>query len=133
MDSKGSVYIDEEWQTALVNVNVLTIAQRCGHADVIQFLQPAGVAPSVAAATDALVHKEKRPRSELSMDERAARVGVALKPIPAELDQIIQNGSKEECAAAKKQKQKLQSGNQKIVARAEEARMKQSRLSFGAQ
>ena len=44
------------------------------------------------------------------MVERAARVGVLerLKAVPPELDVIIANGSAEERAAAKKQKQTIQ-------------------------
>ena len=64
----------------------------------------------------------KRQRSELSIIERATRVGVAdrLKVIPSALEETIRNGSPDECAAARKEKQKIQIANQKIVARAEQ-------------
>ena len=51
-----------------------------------------------------------------------------LKPIPRDVEDAIAHGSAEECGAAKKAKQKLQIANQKIVARAEEARRRQTTL-----
>ena len=122
METPGSVYLDTNFNDILVNVTALKIAQRCNHTVMVQFLQPA--ADQVPA--------QKRQRMELPMHERAARVGVTdrLKPIPPALEEAIKSGSPEECAAAKKQKKQIQSDNQKIVSRAEAARMKQTTLNL---
>ena len=124
METKGSVFLDTNFNTAVVNGTPLVIAQRCGHTDLVKFLEPAETAAAGAG--------QKRQRSQLPLAERAACVGVAhrLKPIPPELDAAIRNGSAEEQAAAKKTKQRLQSDNQKIVVRAEEAQLKQQKLPF---
>ena len=125
MQMKGTVYLDSEFKSAAVNATALAIAQRCGHAAVVRFLQP-------DTADSAEMPAQKRQHSELSMNERAARLGVAhrLKPIPPELEVAIASGAPDARAAAKKQKQKIQIHNQQIVSRAENARMKQMTLPF---
>ena len=69
-----------------------------------------------------------------SMFERAQAVDVAdrLKPIPASLEAALASPSlsKEEKAVAKQKLHKIQKSNQKVVSRAEAARLKQSRLPF---
>ena len=108
------------FESALVNATPLEMAQYRNHMDVVSFLQPAAKSPVT----------EKRARSDLSMEERALRAGVAdrLKPIPRDIEDAIAHGSAEECGAAKKAKEKLQIANQKMVARAEEARQRQTTL-----
>ena len=61
----------------------------------------------------------KRPRSKLTLDERAASAGVSerLKEIPEDLRLAAQSG----CPDAKKAVQKIQIANQQIVARAEKS------------
>ena len=75
---------------------------------------------------------EKRARSDEPMLERAKRAGVAdrLKPIPASLLAATKAGAgtPEQILAAKTQLRALQTHNQQIVARAEKARLKQSKL-----
>ena len=119
MTTRGTVYVNH-FESALVNATPLEMAQNRNHIDVVNFLQPA----AKASVT------EKRARSDLSMEERALRAGVAdrLKPIPRDIEDAIAHGSAEECSAAKKAKQKLQIANQKIVARAEEAQQRQTTL-----
>ena len=59
----------------------------------------------------------KRARNSMSMEERAAQVGVLnrLKPIPETLRASAAKGSED----AKRQLQKLQTANQQVVSRAE--------------
>ena len=59
----------------------------------------------------------KRARSSMSIEERAAQVGVLnrLKPIPETLRASAAKGSED----AKRQLQKLQTANQQVVSRAE--------------
>lgn len=123
METKGTVY-EEQYQSAVVNSTALTIARYWGQTEVVQLLR--SFAPISSTA-------QKRQYSELPIDERALCVGVAahLKPIPPELDNMIKHGSAEECEAARKEKQKLQRYNQKLVSRAETVKMKQTQLTLG--
>jgi hypothetical protein len=77
-------------------------------------------------------HSQKRQRAYISTYDRAVSVGVAhrLHAIPSSLQRCIEGGCDEEIAAAKKEIHKLQKANQKIVARAEQQRLKQTRLAF---
>lgn len=126
MEKTGSLYLDVTFQRALVSTTALKIAQHCERTEIVQFLHPVNAEAGAAS--------QKRKRSELSMMERAKEAGVVerLKPVPPEVEHALKHGSPEERASAKKEKQKLQIHNQKIVARAEEARLKQQKLSFPA-
>ena len=59
MESKGTVFIDSEWQSAMVNATALTIAQRCGHKEVVQFLQSA--APTAEAPAEKRMKQSQLP------------------------------------------------------------------------
>ena len=115
METKGMIFLDDSFKTALVHVTPLEIAQHYKYDDIVRYLQPPSAIDQPAP---------KRQRSELSIIERATRVGVAdrLKVISSALEETIRNGSPDECAAARKEKQKIQIANQKIVARAEQKR-----------
>ena len=124
METPGTVYLND-WTSALVNKTPLAMAQHYSHTDAVRFLQPSNTEVEAPVT-------ERRARSDLSMEERARRAGVAerLKPIPRDIVEAIAHGSDEERRVAKKAKQTLQIANQKIVARAEEACKRQTALSF---
>ena len=67
--------------------------------------------------------------------QRPVSLGVAhrLHKIPASLQRCIESGSDVEIAAAKKEIDKLQKANQKIVSLAEQQRLTQTRLAFAKQ
>ena len=73
--------------------------------------------PEVIAFLEQCSRPAKRSRSSLSIEERAAQVGVLgrLKPIPETLRASAAKGSED----AKRQLQKLQISNQQVVSRAE--------------
>ena len=127
MEAHGTIYIGEEWDRVLHDATPLMIAHYEGHAAVIQFLQPAATGSPAASSST-----KKRIRSNLSLEERAQKIGIAhrLKAIPPSLHQSIQLGSEEEKAVARKALQKIQIANQQIVARAESAKFKQAKLTF---
>ena len=124
MNTKGTVYTDVEFCSALVEATPLKIAQFFEQRAIVQFLS--------TESSDGPNTHSKRVRSQEPMLERARRAGVAdrLKPIPAHLHSIINaaGSSREERECAKKTVQKLQVANQQIVARAEKARLKQTTL-----
>ena len=128
MEARGNIYIGEDWDQVLHDATPLMIARCMGHNAVVQFLQqPATGGPLASNSTT------KRIRSDVSIEERAQKVGVAhrLKAVQPSLLQLIQLGSEEEKAVARKALQKIQIANQQIVARAESAQLKQSKLVLG--
>ena len=128
MEARGNIYIGEDWDQVLHDATPLMIARCMGHNAVVQFLQqPATGGPLASSSTT------KRIRSDVSIEERAQKVGVAhrLKAVQPSLLQSIQLGSEEEKAVARKALQKIQIANQQIVARAESAQLKQSKLVLG--
>ena len=128
LETRGTVYIGNEWKQVLRDATPLMIARHHGHTAIIEFLQqpPMETPPSLSSSG-------KRIRSDVPIAERAKKVGVAhrLKAIPPSLHQAIQLGSEEEKVAARKALQKLQIANQQIVSRAESAQLKQAKLAFG--
>ena len=122
---RGTAYVQKGssvWEHQLRDATPLMMAQHESNWDVVAFLQsPPGPAP---------VATPKRARSNKTMQERAELVGVAhrLKPIPPNVSEAMRTGSDGEKIAAKKLLQKLQIANQQIVARAEQARIKQTKL-----
>jgi hypothetical protein len=122
-DARGTVFVDTDWEKQLKDVTPLMIARYMRHKELVHFLQSRGETAAPAAAP-------KRPRSEIPMQERAERAGVAyrLAPIPPSIRHVIQTGSTEQKQAARKQLQKLQTANQQIIARAEQKQLKQTKL-----
>jgi hypothetical protein len=124
MEARGTVYVGEDWKQVLNNATPVMIARHHGYAEIEKFLQGTSDAPSVPMVGS------KRSRSDVPIIVRAQNAGVAhrLKPIPQCLHERIQVGTEDEKKAAKKELQKLQIANQQVVARAEQARMKQTTL-----
>jgi ankyrin repeat protein len=134
MEASGAIYLSVEGSAQLrTGVTPIMLAHRnLASADqddasaendraqlIVQFLE------SVRPPT----HIAKRERSAVSIQERAALVGVTnrLNPIPVSLYTRIESGSDTERAAAKKELHKLQKANQQIVSRAEQSRLTNKR------
>ena len=131
MDARGGIFLGVDGTYRLhTGVNPLMIAQRqLASVDkekafraqpVLQFLE--SLKPPVQTT--------KRERSAVPIHERAALLGVVnrLNSIPPSLYVRIENGSEAERASAKKELHKLQKANQQIVSRAEQSRLKQTKL-----
>ena len=100
------------------------------HTAVVEFLQPAP-----AERPSSTSSPKKRIRSDVPIAESAQKVGVAhrLKAIPPSLHQSIQLGSEEERQPQEKRYTEAAPADSKpaeIVARAEQAQLKQAKLVF---
>ena len=121
MEDRGTIYVGAEWNQVLNNATPAMIARHHGYADIVKFLQ--------ATSDNQLRWWAASDRDQMvPMLERAQKAGVAhrLKPIPQWLHENMQAGTEEEKKVAKKELKKLQIANQQVVARAEQARMKQT-------
>lgn len=114
---------------SLGGISPLQVAEKHGDAQLLSLLRELdlhALPPEEPAA--------QPKRRNCSMFERAQAAGVAdrLKPIPASLETALasESISKEEKGIAKKALHKIQKSNQKVVSRAEAARLRQSKLSF---
>ena len=134
IEARGAIYLDtgeDEASQLHSSVTPLMITQSCAkrrkgfNVEVLRFLD-------ACASSQQPV---KRQRASISTYDRAVSLGVAhrLHEIPASLQRCIESGSDADIAAAKKEIHKLQKANQKIVSRAEEQRLKQTRLAFAKQ
>ena len=132
MEVRGAIYLNTGTDGAPQlhsSVTPLIIAQSCAQAgqdfspDILRFLKGCYASSQPP---------EKRHRTSISTYDRAVSLGIAhrLREIPASLQRRTESGSDMEKAAAKKELHKLQKANQQIVARAEQQRLKQTRLPF---
>jgi len=138
MDIRGSINLplgEDGTDQLVTGVTALAIAQMLIPACdedvfgmVAQYLEGIAAAPVPASAAQ----PGKRHRSSASTYDRAMSLGIIdrLREIPLGLHELIESGSDLEKKSAKKELHKLQKGNQQIVARAEQSRLKQAKLSF---
>eukprot|EP00966_Prymnesium_polylepis_P137872 3186201-Prymnesium_polylepis.1 len=136
MSQLGSIYLDQyphargegwcpQFQTLKTSMAPVMVARQMICDDVIDDEDSTQYwyKQCSVAFLEQCVRQPKRERSKKSLEERASRAGVLdrLKPIPASLRQEAQSGS----ADAKKAVQKIQTANQQVVSRAEQAQKKQ--------
>ena len=136
MGVRGSINLplgEDGSHTLITGVTALAIAQRLLSAgaedasgEVVQYLEGiAAVFQPVSAAQPG-----KRHRSSASTYDRAVSLGIVdrLREIPPRLHEQIESGSELEKKAAKRELHALQKANQKLVSRAEQGRLKQTKL-----
>jgi hypothetical protein len=135
MEVRGAIYLNTGKDGAPQlhsSVTPLMIAQSCAAMDGEEF-NPEVI--SFLRGIRASAQPEKRQRTSVSTYDRAMSLGIAhkLREIPTSLQTRIESGSDAEMVVAKKELHSIQKANQKVVARAEQQQLKQTKLVFTVQ